>query len=285
AALQFLVDNQLEHLADKCGPIFKIRIGVNHALVVSNSDIVKECFITNDTASKILGCDYVVFGMAPYGQYWVELRKITVSELLSNRRLELLKHVRNSEINTSIQELYKVWKNRDKAKGPVLVDMKQWFGDLTLSVILRMIAGKRYSASVSSCDETEARTCQKGMRDFLRLLGLFVIEDALPYLSWLDLQGYKKEMKNTAKKLDSVFHRWLEEHKRMRQTGELNREQDFMDVLMSVLEDTQISEYDSDTIIKSTCLCSTMLEKYTRYCEEVTKALELKCKQVNTVSS
>ncbi|KAF9587135.1 hypothetical protein IFM89_039652 [Coptis chinensis] len=218
AALQFLVDNELEHLADNCGPIFKIRIGVNHALVVSNSDIVKECFTTSDkafasrptsTASKILGYDYVLFGMAPYGQYWVELRKITVSELLSNRRLELLKHVRNSEIDTSIQKLYKVWKNRDKAKGPVLVDMKQW-------------------------------TCQKGMRDFLRLLGLFVIEDALPYLSWLDLQGYKKEMKNTAKELDSVFQRWLEEHKRMRQTGELNREHDFMDVLMSVLEDTDI---------------------------------------------
>ncbi|KAF9587219.1 hypothetical protein IFM89_039563 [Coptis chinensis] len=209
AALQFLVDNELEHLADKCGPIFKIRIGVNHALVVSNSDIVKECFTTNDkafasrptsTASKILGYDYVVFGMAPYGQYWVELRKIAMSELLSNRRLELLKHVRNSEIDTSIQELYKVWKNHDKAKGPVLVDMRQWFGDLTLNVILRMIAGKRYSGSMSSCDETEARTCQKGMRDFLRLLGLFIIEDALPYLSCLDLQGYKKRDEEHSKR-------------------------------------------------------------------------------------
>ncbi|KAF9600568.1 hypothetical protein IFM89_010054 [Coptis chinensis] len=266
--LHLLGGSELRHktlgaMADKYGPIFKIRIGVNHALVVSNSDIAKECFTTNDkafasrptsTASKILGYDYVMFGMAPYGQYWVELRKITMSELLSNRRLELLKHVRDSEINTSIQELYKVWKNHDKAKGPVLVDMKQWFGDLTLNVILRMIAGKRYSGSMSSCDETEARTCQKGMRDFFRLLGLFIIEDALPYLSWLDLQGYKKEMKNTAKELDSVFQRWLEEHKRMRQTGELNREQDFMDVLMSILEDTKISEYDNDTIIKSTCL-------------------------------
>ncbi|KAF9591109.1 hypothetical protein IFM89_002064 [Coptis chinensis] len=132
--------------------------------------------------------------------------------------------------------------------------MKRWFGDLTLNLILRMVAGKRYFGSNSSCDEIEARKCQKGMRDFFRLLGLFVIGDAIPYLSWLDLQGYKKEMKNTAKVLDSIFEGWLEEHKRKRLSGEMNKDKDFMDVLMSILEHKKISEYDNDTVNKSACL-------------------------------
>ncbi|KAF9615977.1 hypothetical protein IFM89_027407 [Coptis chinensis] len=254
----------LGSMADKYGPIFTIRIGVHRVLVVSNSAIAKECYTTNDkflasrppsTFSKIVGYNDAMFGLAQYGPYWVDLRKIIISELLSSRRLELLKHTRDFEIDTSIKELYKVWTKHDKTKAPLLVDMKQWFGDLTLNVILRMVVGKRYSASNSSGDETEARRCQKIMSDVFRLMGTFIIGDALPYLSWLDIQGYKKEMKNTAKELDLIFQGWLEERKRKRQSEEVNQEQVFMDILLSILEHTKISsEYDNDTINKATCL-------------------------------
>ncbi|KAI8014216.1 Cytochrome P450 82A3 [Camellia lanceoleosa] len=37
-------------MVDKYGPVFTIRLGVHRALVVSNSEMVKECFTTNDKA-------------------------------------------------------------------------------------------------------------------------------------------------------------------------------------------------------------------------------------------
>lgn len=40
----------LGNMADKYGPIFTMKMGVNRALVVSNSEITKECFTTNDKA-------------------------------------------------------------------------------------------------------------------------------------------------------------------------------------------------------------------------------------------
>ncbi|KAJ1389370.1 Cytochrome P450 superfamily, partial [Sesbania bispinosa] len=66
-----------------------------------------ECFTTNDkalasrpktVAAKHMGYNYAVFGFAPYSPFWREMRKIATLELLSNRRLEMLKHVRVSEL-------------------------------------------------------------------------------------------------------------------------------------------------------------------------------------------
>lgn len=93
------------------------------------------------------------------------------------------------------------------------------------------------------------------MRDFFRLSGLFVARDAFPFLGWMDLGGYEKAMKRTAKEFDSILEEWLEEHRRKRDTGQVsNTEQDFMDVLLSVLDGTDLPGYDIHTVIKSTAM-------------------------------
>ncbi|KAM7518281.1 hypothetical protein LguiB_017243 [Lonicera macranthoides] len=166
-------------------------------------------------ALKYLGYNYAMFGFSPYGPYWRELRKITSSELLSNRRLELLKHVRVSETETSIRELYNLWTKKRNDSGHTMVEMKQWFGDLTLNVVLRMVAGKRYfGACTDPNDEKEARPCQKILRDFFHFLGLFLVSNNLPFLRFLDLGGYEKAMKKTGEEMDIMMGKWLEEHRR-----------------------------------------------------------------------
>lgn len=92
------------------------------------------------------------------------------------------------------------------------------------------------------------------MREFFELGGTFVLRDAVPYLGWLDLGGYEKAMKKTAKELDSLAGEWLEEHRRKRESGQpvAKEEQDFMDVLLSALEGIDLPGYDVDTVIKAT---------------------------------
>lgn len=164
--LHLLAGPQLPHLAlgalaDKYGPLFSIRIGVHPALVVSSWEVAKELFTKYDvdissrpklTVGKLLGHNYANFGFSPYNAYWREMRKITASELLSNRRLELLKHVRATEVEGEIQEIYKIWTKKKNESDQVLLEMKQWFGDLNLNVILMMIAGKRYFGARAESD-------------------------------------------------------------------------------------------------------------------------------------
>ncbi|KAB1220480.1 Cytochrome P450 82A3 [Morella rubra] len=123
---------------------------------------------------------------------------------------------------------------------------------MSLNVILKMVAGKRYQLSNTIVDEKEARRCQKAVREFFYFIGLFVLSDAIPFLGWLDWGGHEKAMKKTGKELDSLFGKWLEEHKRKRASGEVKGEQDFMDVMLSVLDGADLAGYDADTINKAT---------------------------------
>ncbi|XP_031390170.1 cytochrome P450 82A1-like [Punica granatum] len=95
----------------------------------------------------------------------------------------------------------------------------------------------------------------------MELTGRYVLADGFRFMRWLDLGGHEKAMKRTAKNLDRVVQRWLDEHKARRDlareeaTG-VKGEQDFMDVLLSILEDNpEIRSYDSDTINKKLLAC------------------------------
>ncbi|TYH71924.1 hypothetical protein ES332_D05G217700v1 [Gossypium tomentosum] len=210
-------------MADKNGPIFTIKLGVRRALVVSNIGTIKECLTTNDKAFATRQSSESYF---------------LGSNVLQQHhacRLDKLKHVRESEIKLSVQELYQ-HRNKSKTIGSdkVLIEMKRWFWDLTLNVILRMTIGKRIP---SFGNDEESR---------------FVVSDALPFLRWVDIGGDKRAMKKVGEDLDRFAEGWLEEHKRRKSSGQFKGGEDFMDVMLSNLKDE--GDHHADTINKATCL-------------------------------
>ncbi|KAE8100585.1 hypothetical protein FH972_018471 [Carpinus fangiana] len=250
----------LGNMADKYGSIFSVRLGVHRTLIVSSWEIAKECFTTNDRvfanrpksiAAELMGYNYAIFMLSPYGPHWRQVRKIATVEVLSTHHLEIVKDIRQFEVNTSVKEMYELWVKNNN----VLVEMKRWFGSITQNVVLRMVVGKRFGGTGTK-EENEANDqCMKVLRDFFELSSTFVLADSLPYLRWLDFGGYEKAMKKTAKEFDHVIEGWLEEHKQRKVSGEAKGDKDFMDVMLSVVaDDKKISNYDADTITKATCL-------------------------------
>ncbi|XP_050204567.1 cytochrome P450 CYP82D47-like isoform X2 [Mercurialis annua] len=265
--LPLLAGRELPHIAlaalvDEYGPIFTIRIGIFPALVVNSWELAKELFTINDavvstrpkfTSAKLLGHNFVNFGFAPYGEFWREMRKVVASELLSNRRLELLKGIRADEVEGSIKDLFKFWEKSKDGNNQALIEMKKWFNDINMNVILRMVAGKRYFGISAAGDEEEAHRFQKAAREFFHLAGVYVLRDAFPLLGWMDFGGYEKAMKKTAKEFDTIIGGWLEEHRRKRDISEVgDKDKDFIDVLMLVLDGINLSGYDPDTVRKAT---------------------------------
>ncbi|KAL5558124.1 hypothetical protein UlMin_034335 [Ulmus minor] len=250
----------LGKMADKYGPIFTIRMGVHRTLVISTWETAKECFTTNDVsfanrpkslASEILGYNYAMLGFSPYGPYWRQVRKIATVEVLSNHCLEKLSHLRQSEVKDAIKKLFELCLKKNK----IAVDMKKWFGDITLNVVLMMVVGKGYSEDEQNEGSSDHR--KRAIREWFRLFGTFVVGDAIPFLRWLDLGGHEKAMIKTAKELDEVVQEWLEDHKRKRSVlgKEKGGEQDFMDVMISTFNEAEnFSSYDVDTITKATSL-------------------------------
>ena len=246
-----LLHRTFGEMADKYGPIFCLRLGLQNALVVSSWEIAKECYTTNDKvfatrprsfAVKILGYDHALLAFAPYGPYWRDVRKLAMTYLLSNHQLEMLKHVRESEVNFLMKELYgQCALNKN---SPVLVEMKERFENLAMSIVLRAISGKRYFG-----DEPERG--KKALGDIMFLLGLFMVSDSIPFLGWLDrVRGYTAEMKRIAKEVDHVLESWVEEHRRNRlSVNDDGAKQDFIHAMLSAIDDD-----DPETIIKGTCL-------------------------------
>jgi cytochrome P450 len=255
----------LASMADKYGPVFTIRLGLQKTIVVSDSNIAKECFTTNDKAfatrpkslaGKIMGYNHALFGLSFYGPYWREVRKTATLQLLSNHRLHMLAHIRVSEVKAFIQDAYLFWsENKNNTTGQVMIDMKDRLGCLVLNIVVKMIAGKRYSL-----DEGEEAHRQKvAINRFFVLLGVFVVSDFVPFLRFLDLGGYEKSMKKNAKEMDQILEGWLKEHKINRSINsgiDKNEGRDFMDVMLSTFENNptdDFASFDRDTIIKSTC--------------------------------
>ncbi|KAL7604213.1 hypothetical protein Lser_V15G18808 [Lactuca serriola] len=133
----------------------------------------------------------------------------------------------------------------------VKVEMSQWFGNLVLNIMVRIITGKRFSPN-----HEQGVQFQAVVRKFFELMGAFVLADFIPYLNYLDVGGYKKVMKNTWKDLDNIFDRWLKEHKQeIKSIQQHEANQDFMHVLISILRgasEDQFPGFDHDTIIKAT---------------------------------
>ncbi|XP_043696219.1 xanthotoxin 5-hydroxylase CYP82C2-like [Telopea speciosissima] len=255
----------LAAMADKHGPAFTVRFGVHRTLVISNWELAKECFTINDRAlasrptsasSNHLSYDYALFGLAPYGPYWREVRKWVVLELLSNRRLESLKHVRYAEIDNFIKDLFGLWV-RNINRNQIKVEMNRLFRDLTMNIVLKMVVGKRYMSIVHDENNEEVQRIQTTIVDFFKIIGVSVASDVLPsFLSWLDWDGQQRAMKKTGKEMDALAESWLQEHQQKRLSGKSHSdEQDFIDVMLSILEEhAQLHGHDRDSVVKATAL-------------------------------
>ncbi|KAI7729872.1 hypothetical protein M8C21_023781 [Ambrosia artemisiifolia] len=254
----------LGSLADKYGPIFSIKVGVHRFIVVSSPEMAKECLSTNDKvfasrpkmmAVELLGYNGANYALGPYGPFWREMVKITALELVPYRRQQMLSHLRVSEVTSSIIDMYRNWKFNKGSSNTIKVDMKQWFRDLIVNILSKMIFGDRFSTG-----EQKGEQFKKALTRFPDLLGEFVPSDFFPSLRWLDLGGCEKKMKKMAKELDVMMDEWLEEYKIMMNSTprvEERKDQALMAALLSrVKEEVKEDAYgfSTDAIVKATCL-------------------------------
>jgi len=246
-------------LADKYGPIFTIKLGAKRAVVINNWEIAKECFTTNDTvvfgrpklvSVELMSYNQAMFALAPYGPYWRKIRKLTISEILSPQQVRQQRHLFESEVQESIKELFDLWRSNKNESGYALVDLKQWFSHLIFNMVLQMITGKRYF-SAATVDDEKAQRCVRTVEELMRLMGVFTVGDAVPWLRRFDLGGNEKAMKEIAKELDIILGEELEEHRKRKGLGEAK---DFIDVMISLFDGTITDGVDADTVIKSTIL-------------------------------
>eukprot|EP00253_Pinus_taeda_P009132 PITA_09132 len=234
----------LKGLADKYGPIFFLRLGSVPTVVVSSSEMAKHFLKTHDlmfanrpatSAGKYIFFNYNDMIFVPYGDHWRQLRKICMLELLTAKRIESFRSVREEEVSAMIRSIWE-----ESESGVLDVDVSNAFSTLTSNITWRILARRKFS-------DDDLGGGFKGFKDLIvevvSTAGAFTIGDFIPFLDWLDLQGIKRRMKKIHKTFNTFADKMIDDHVAHRmattsnhQEGEEPQVKDFVDVLLEKAE-------------------------------------------------
>ncbi|GLJ43734.1 hypothetical protein SUGI_0910620, partial [Cryptomeria japonica] len=250
----------LDSLSKVYGPIMHLKFGSRPVLIISSSELAKECFTVNDLAfasrprlsqGKHLGYDFMFMGWAPYGSYWRNVRKICALELLSSKQIQTYRPKRMREISKTLNYLFQ------QAQMKTTVNMRTVLSQMTLNVLMSMIMGDHYFGEEAGMSFLEVAHL---IEESFVLHGAVNIGDYIPWLKWLDLQGYERAMKKVQGKLNPYMQRIVEKHRENPPTEK--EDMDFIDVLILQAEENGEAIPDKDTFIKSIAVLCAILHNY-----------------------
>jgi cytochrome P450 len=228
----------LTALSLKYGPLMSLRLGSSTlALVVSSGDIAEEFLKTHDrlfagrhssAATKYLTYNFSDVAFAPYGPYWRQMRKVCVLQLLSSRRIDSFKSIREEEVSAMILSI--INSNSDHPRDDSRpVNISKTVSALTNAIICKMAFGRKYSDE----DVIGSTGFDSLIKEILLLAGSFNIGDYIPYLAWIDyLRGLHRRLKNVRDAQDQFLEKVIEEHELNAQKNP-NVPRDLVDVLLA----------------------------------------------------
>ncbi|XVE68502.1 hypothetical protein DITRI_Ditri09bG0073000 [Diplodiscus trichospermus] len=248
-----LPHRSLRDLSRKYGSVLLLQLGHNPTLVVSSAEMVREIIKNHDivfssrsrtTAASILFCGDSDLAFAPYGEYWRQIRKICVLELLSLRRVHSFQFVREEEIELIINKI-----SRASVKGEP-VNLTQLMMAFSNNVVSRCAISRKF--------EEEDSTSKFGLltRRMMALFTSFCFGDMFPYLRWLDvLPGFIPSMKAVHGELDTFFKQIIEDHRAFKSLDKNNiTNKDFLSILLQLQEDGMLEMDLSQENLKAVIL-------------------------------
>lgn len=186
--LEFPLAECLARLAKRYGPVVFLEFGWMASLSVCSSSAAEECLSKNDVAfcnrphriliGKYAGNNFTSINFSPYGPHWRNLRRIAAVELLSTHRLQSVSgiRIRVDEVRLLIRRLFD---KTGSGIGSKVVEMRPELFDVAMSVMTRLIFGKRYEG-------LQARKLEQMVSTFFGFANVVHIGDFVPYLRWLD---------------------------------------------------------------------------------------------------
>ncbi|CAL5392569.1 unnamed protein product [Camellia sinensis] len=245
-----LAHHTLKKLATKYGPLMHLQLGEMSTIVVSSPEIAREVLKTHDIvfaqrpysfASRILSYDSQNIVFSPYGDYWRQMRKICIMELLSVKRVQSFQTIREEEVLNLVKSI-----SLNKT-SPINLTKKIF--SLTYGVTARAAFGgksKGQEAFISIVEEVGDLT------------GGFTIVDMYPSVKLFQvISGIRRTLEKMHKRIDQILENILNEHrerKRITESGKGEAEEDLVDVLLRIQKHGDLEFPLTDNNIKAVIL-------------------------------
>ncbi|KAK6266395.1 hypothetical protein QUC31_017232 [Theobroma cacao] len=200
-----LPHHSLTNLAKKHGSLIHLKTGAVSNIVISSPELAKEALKTNDIifasrscllVSKIMSYDSTNIVFSPYGNYWRQVRKICVTELLSSKRVESFRKVREGEVSNLVKTIF-------LSEG-LPINLSKKIFSLTYGIISR-------AAFSEKCREQEAFISI--ITEASKLSGSFTVADMYPSFRLLELISGRPKFEKLHKETDRILEGIIAEHK------------------------------------------------------------------------
>ncbi|CAI0375590.1 unnamed protein product [Linum tenue] len=249
---------RLRDLARKHGPdVMRLQLGELSCIVISTPEAAKLVMKTHDKAfasrPRLLAADLVFYGsksltLAPYGEFWKQMRKICTLELLSAQRVRSFRSIREAEVSDLVASIA-----RAAAAGKA-VDLSTMLPALTTAITSRAAFGK-------SQQLTTDRAFQVVFDNISEVLGGFAISDLYPSLKWLPaLTGLKARLEKLRKASDSVLDRIIDDNRSRKSSATTaaeskgDDEENVLDILLNLQESQDAGVPITMDVIKAVTL-------------------------------
>ncbi|XP_059666528.1 premnaspirodiene oxygenase-like [Cornus florida] len=244
-----LPHRRLRDLAKKYGPLMHLRLGELSIIVISSAETAKEVMKTHDIvfASRpfLLAVSVIIendIAFAPYGDYWRQLRKLCILELLSAKRVQTFRPIREEEISNLLESV-------STHTGSV-VNLTEKLFNMTYSITAKAAVGKKFQGQeefISLIKET------------IELGGGFNAADLYPSVKMLAvITGLRSKVDKVHQKIDKTLTTIIDDRKarkagKQTRNGEADHE-DLVDVLLKLQEEGNLEIPLSTTTVKSVIL-------------------------------
>ncbi|PHT58774.1 hypothetical protein CQW23_01137 [Capsicum baccatum] len=196
---------------------------------------------------KYIDYNYTDVVFSPYGDHWRSLRRLYALEIFSSNRLNNFQSIRQHEVKLLIHRVFRFRNSSDN-----LVELKFKFYQMSYSIIMRMVAGKRdYGEEV---DNAEANHFRELVEEVILYGGTSNLMDFMPAIFRLFYRSPEKNLARIGEKMDALLQGLIDEHHRNKSRSTM------IDHLLSLQESQP--EYYTDQIIKGVILASLQLHEY-----------------------
>ncbi|XP_076958371.1 6,7,8-trihydroxycoumarin synthase-like [Bidens hawaiensis] len=232
------IHTSLWELSKSYGPIISLRFGFVPTIVVSSASVAKEVMKTQDihfcSRPRLFGAqkfsyDGIDVAFSPYDEKWREMRKIFTTHLLSPKRIQSARYIREDEVSHAMKKIHGL------ALSSKNINLSEIAKSVTSTIMMRVSFGKRWQ------DEHERKKVLELLSELQETIADDYASDiwpGLPFVSLVDrFTGKMDRLEKCFQGFDFLYQQLIDEHINRQNLKLHEEEEDVIDILLRLTKD------------------------------------------------
>ncbi|KAM3712156.1 hypothetical protein ACJW30_01G162100 [Castanea mollissima] len=206
-----LPHQSLCQLSKQYGPVMLLKLGGIPTVIISSAEAAREALKVHDldccsrptfASSRRILSNYGAIAFAPYGDYWKEMRKSSVLELFSVKRVQSNQFIREEEVDLLVNSIC------HSSSSATPIDLSKKLSAFTANVSSRMAFGNFCGSDL------DIERFREVVHEIEAMLGSFNPSEYFPFMGWI-MDKFSRRFQRFERiflELDNFFQQVIDLH-------------------------------------------------------------------------